>query len=278
MLPHILIPILAVAALFAIFLGPSVAEISAQEEQQQPREPFNMGLHREMSTLTEAQSPKIVEGNVLFTFQGDSSTRYVAAAFEHEDFSELHTYQVLRNETTDPENPNETIETKVFALAYPVPEDLERLEYRIVADGLWQTDPTNPEVERGAHGVRLSTFSLPERSPTETEIPRVSESGEVEFIFEADAGEGVETIRGQRFDLSSERGLNVSVAGSFNNWDPYMHSLEETQEGVYRLKIRVPRGRHTYYFVVNGRRVVDPENPERSRHRDGFAVSSFVVP
>ncbi len=273
-------PILAVSLLFAVFSGPGAVVVSAQQQQQQEQSEgfFDVGLHREMSTLTEAQSPKALSGHVLLTFEGDSSTRYVAAAFEHEDFSELHTYRIVRNEMPDPDDPSETVQTKVFVLDYPIPEDLERLEYRIVVDGLWQTDPTNPDVERGANGVRMSTFSLPERSPTDDEIPRVRESGEVEFIFEPDLREGIETVDGRRFNLSSERGLNVSVAGSFNNWDPYMHELKEAEDGVYRLKIRVPRGQHTYYLVVDGRRIVDPENPERSRHRDGFAVSSFVVP
>jgi hypothetical protein len=245
-----------------------------------------MTLHRRMSTLTEPQSPTVIADRVLFTFggsaratpAGEPPARYVAAAFAHEDFAQRHAYRIVRNETSDPDNPNETIETRVFALAYRIPPDLERLEYRIVVDGLWRTDPTNPNTTRDENGVLLSVFELPERPAAEAGVPRVYQDGRVEFIFEPEVGAGLQTIRDVMTEVGTEEGLNVYVAGSFNNWNPFMHRLRETETGVYRVTIPVPPGRHHYYLVINGQRILDPENGTRTRHRDGFQVCSFTVP
>ena len=291
-----------------VFAAGAAESVQAQEEQ------FNQSLHRRISTLTHGQPPEMVDGHVLLTYDGQPSggrrarnangpagtgttaagptataagtdrrpavsrARYVAVAFAHEQFARLHPYRIVRSTVQDPENPNETMDTRVFALAYSPPEDLERLEYRIVVDGLWQTDPMNPNTVLDANGVPRSVFELPDRPQTALGVPRVFEDGRVEFIFEPGAGDTVETIRDVMIDLGTNEGLRVSVAGSFNNWDPFMHRLRETEPGVYRLTLRVPPGRHHYYLVVDGRRILDPENDTRTRHRGGFRVCSFTVP
>jgi hypothetical protein len=246
--------------------------LQAQEEQ------FSMSLHQRISSLTSAEEPQVVDGRVLLTFNGPTSARYVAAAFSHENFTRLHPYSLVRNEIRAPGDTDRRATSRVFALAYPIPEDVDTLEYRIVVDGLWQTDPANPRTTPGENGVLLSAFALPERPVVPASTPRVLDSGRVEFVFEPEPGLGIRTIRDQLVDLPTGRGLAVYVAGSFNNWNPFMHRMRETEPGVYRLSIPVPPGRHHYYFVVDGRRVLDPANEDRTRHADGFRVCSFRAP
>lgn len=259
--------------LLACILALSLATAAGAQEEQ-----FSMSLHQRISSLTSAEAPQVVDGRVLFTFDGPTRARYVAAAFAHESFTELHPYRLVRNEMRAPDDPNRRVTTRVFALAYPIPDDVETLEYRIVVDGLWRTDPANPRTVRGENGVALSAFSLPERPPVPASTPRVRESGRVEFVFEPQPEVGMRTIRDRLVDLPTGEGLTVAVAGTFNNWDPFVHRLRETEPGVYRLNIPVPPGRHHYYLVVNGRRILDPANDDRTRHADGFRVCSFTVP
>ncbi|MFO7782730.1 MAG: hypothetical protein R6W94_14020 [Spirochaetia bacterium] len=264
--------VLLTLLLFGATVGFGPASLSAQQEQ------FNLNIHRRVSGLTSSGPPEVIDGHVLLTFDGETDVRYVAAAFAHEDFARLHTFNLVRNTVQNPDDPNDTATARVFALAYPIPEDAEQLEYRIIVDGLWRTDPTNPQTVRDPNGVTLSVFELPERPPASIETPRIGDGGRVEFIFAPDPGAGLQSIGGQIFDLPDVRGLSVYVAGDFNNWDPFMHRLRETEPGVYRLSIPVSPGRHHYYLVVEGRRVLDPRNAERTRHADGFRVCSFTVP
>ena len=50
----------------------------------------------------------------------------------------------------------------------------------------------------------------------------------------------------------------VSVAGSFNEWSPEVAALTQVAPERWQLELPLPRGRHEYLFVVDGKWVADP--------------------
>lgn len=55
------------------------------------------------------------------------------------------------------------------------------------------------------------------------------------------------------FSLRAPSASSVSVAGSFNRWDPASHRLAGPDgEGRWTITILLPPGRHEYLFVING--------------------------
>ena len=65
------------------------------------------------------------------------------------------------------------------------------------------------------------------------------------------------------FEITTEPGSDVCVAGTFNNWDPAQYKLSvDPDSGVFRTRLALPPGRHEYKFVVNGVWCVDPNCPE----------------
>lgn len=70
-----------------------------------------------------------------------------------------------------------------------------------------------------------------------------------------------------RFYIRAEKGSRVSVAGTFNGWDPEKHILK-WRDGMYVLNILLEPGRYEYKFVVNGIWCIDPE-------RDAWASNDF---
>jgi 1,4-alpha-glucan branching enzyme len=66
-----------------------------------------------------------------------------------------------------------------------------------------------------------------------------------------------------RFEFRSDSGATVSVAGSFNGWDPERNPMKENSgSGLYVANLVLPKGRHEYKFVVNGDWQVDPNCSE----------------
>jgi 1,4-alpha-glucan branching enzyme len=66
-----------------------------------------------------------------------------------------------------------------------------------------------------------------------------------------------------RFELAAPTGSTVSVAGSFNNWDPQQHPMcDNPCEGIFAATVPLCRGRHEYKFVVNGEWCTDPKCSE----------------
>jgi hypothetical protein len=67
---------------------------------------------------------------------------------------------------------------------------------------------------------------------------------------------------GIEFTYTDPYAASVSLAGLFNNWSMNATPLTMDDEGVWRVVITLPPGKHEYKFVVNGSEwVADPENP-----------------
>jgi hypothetical protein len=104
----------------------------------------------------------------------------------------------------------------------------------------------------------------------------------VEFVFDRDVArrQELETIEGQRIRFSELADTSIYLAGSFNNFDPFMYRLRQSEEDASELTLTLtlPPGTHYYYFVLRGRRILDPLNPNRSVRTGERRVSRFSVP
>ena len=79
-----------------------------------------------------------------------------------------------------------------------------------------------------------------------------------------------------RFRLNAPRASQVSLSGSFNDWQPQaMH-----REGdAWVLDMKLKPGSHRYVFVLNGKRSLpDPEGGDAILGSDGEAQSVLVLP
>ena len=79
-----------------------------------------------------------------------------------------------------------------------------------------------------------------------------------------------------RFVLVAPDAKQVSLAGTFNQWDPQATPLVRAGEtGVWTATLTLPAGQHQYAFVVDGARwVPDPGAPAID---DGFGRRNSVL-
>ncbi len=206
---------------------------------------FDTDTHIILTNMTDASPPTISGRNVIFSYEPETIARHIGIAFRHEDYRIVHSFS--RNQHG------------VFVYVHRPPADIDSLTYRIVVDGLWMADPGNPRIAKDPTGVSLSFFPLDDIAEEPPVSPRITEQGEVEFFF-----------RG-------EEGMLVYVAGSFNHWDPFMYRLRETAPGVYRTRLRLPEGVHSYYYVINGDAKTDPLNQQVAVNLEGRRVSVLMV-
>ena len=208
--------------------------------------------------------PEIFENGVLFT--ASSSLRRMGISFAHEGYAKVHWFRQLMipRDSADLLLPNgkvnrnvePNIDSGIMFHIEPIPNNVRNMDYRLIINGLWTTDPMNPHSVTGPSGVVESRVNLPERPRNNQEAIR---PGTYSFSFRAAPGE------------------IVTVGGSFNNWDPFMYELRETSPGIYSLSLPLPPGSFQYLFYHRGEQVPDPANPVRLYTREGNIISEAVV-
>lgn len=207
----------------------------------------DLALHVFVKTLDRPLPPLVRDGWLVLSLGG--AHRFVGAAFEHEGFAVVHPFEIN--------------DRGIFVLAWPIPAEFgRRFAYRLDVDGAWMADPSNPR-RSGLDGGDLAVSVV--------ELPRIP--ADRPGVYKVLGPDG----RTARFLFKGPPGETVSVAGSFNNWDPFTHRLEESSPGVYELSLALPPGLNLYCFVWRGQFLPDPLNDDKASDRYDRVVSVLRV-
>ena len=76
------------------------------------------------------------------------------------------------------------------------------------------------------------------------------------------------------FEICTEPGRNVCMAGSFNNWQP-QELKDNGNTGKYTAIVALPAGRHEYKFIINNIWLHDSNNPNSVTNSFG-SLNSFI--
>ncbi|MDR0525429.1 MAG: glycogen-binding domain-containing protein [Spirochaetaceae bacterium] len=210
--------------------------------------------------ITEPGRPDMFEDGIIFT--ASSSYTRVGIAFAHEGFAQVHWFRKLVHPgEASPDKKEKSpiyIDSGLLFYVLTLPPEMRTVEYRMIINGLWTTDPLNPisriDPESGiAHSIVLVPGS-PQKDILLTPPPGC-------FVFR----------------YSGISGETITVAGNFNGWDPFMYELQETSPGRYALTLPLPSGTYQYVFFRWGERFPDPANRQRVYTKDGKIASVAVV-
>ncbi|MDR0785933.1 MAG: glycogen-binding domain-containing protein [Treponema sp.] len=215
--------------------------------------------------LTSAGQPEVFEDGVLWT--APSLYKRVGIAFAHEGFAKVYWFKKLMTPDDSPKPQKQEVrgvpsvaykDSGILFFTYTVPKGIDSLEYRLVIDGLWTADPVNPNKRINESGIIVSIAPLPPVKDEPAAAMEGAPSGGVVFSYKGRSGQ------------------SVYVAGSFNNWDPFMYELKENSPGSYGLTLYLPKGVYYYVFFVQGERVLDYNNFIKL-YRDGLSVNELEI-
>jgi len=214
--------------------------------------------HDLIAGISRAREPVVAGRYVVFTARGKA--RHAGIAFEHEKYRTIHTFQrlVRTDENNEPrkDDSGKPLETVLFYIA-EIPPQTAALHYRLVIDGLWTADPLNPDSYYDYdNGMTVSSTTV---EYYETFKTANVNKGQVRFACEASPGAA------------------ITVAGTFNNWDPFMYEMTETKAGWYELAMPLPAGTWYYAYFSGTEQIPDSLNPDRVYTKDGRVASVIEV-
>ena len=238
----------------------SFAPAAAQSSDWETYESVNALL-----SIREPGAPVIHENSVIFT--ADSSIRRIGVSFAYENFMNTYWFKLLLipNDRINPvmlpgeKEPSPHKDSGIQFYVHQVPEHIKDLEYRLVINGLWTVDPSNPQTIRDPlSGLSYSILKMPQRQNKHNPLKGLPDG--LLFVYNGPPGE------------------TVTVAGNFNSWDPFMYELKEGPAGAYSILLPLPPGTYQYVFFHRGQRHIDIANPKRVYARDGKAASEITIP
>lgn len=151
----------------------------------------------------------------------------------------------------------------IYFAIIPYNLDKKNIEYKLNVDGLWQDDPTNSSWVKNNYGEQISQLILPKN--IKKDLPRPSiESTE-------------NKIKNVTFYYENDSAQSVSFVCSFDNWSLYSHQMVKSKNGYWQLTLPFTRGFYSYFFFVDGEKVIDIDNPHQNYDALNGDVSSFSV-
>ena len=199
--------------------------------------------------IKEAKEPYITDGYIVFT--AVDNHRFTGIAFDFEDYRTIHTLERLVSYDYEG-NPLRTV---LFYIT-PVPKNSTGVEYRMIFDGLWTTDPLNPVKQFSFEsGTYVSKISYKNITPTVTE----KKNDKVLFVYDSDPNRV------------------VRLAGTFTNWDSFIYYMYETSPGHYELELPLPKGTYYYCFYEGLSPMLDQNNKEKVFTPEGRIASVITV-
>jgi len=237
----------------------SFSPLAAQSSDWETYEAVNVLLG-----IQKPGAPVIHENLVIFTAASD--IRRIGVSFAHEKFITIYWFKqlLIPNDRINPvmlpgeKEPSPHKDSGIQFFVYQVPERISELEYRLVINGLWTTDPENSQTVRDpSSGLSYSVIKMPHRILKPNPLNGMPDG--LLFAFNAPSGE------------------SVTVAGNFNSWDPFMYEMKEGPKGTYSILLPLPPGTYQYVFFHRGQRHVDINNPNRIYAKDGKIASVITV-
>lgn len=207
-------------------------------------------------------APHIYDDAVVFT--APSSYRRLGISFAYESYSRVYWF----NKLLIPRDPAELGAVKknkidpnrdsgILFHVQVIPDGLKEMDYRLIIDGLWTVDPLNSRSITSPLGIQQSRVSVPSN-------PRPFSS------YDAPPGS-------LAFSYNAPPGETITVAGSFNSWDPFMYEMREISPGSYNLTLALPPGTYQYVFFCRGERLLDPHNPAMVYTKEGRIASQAQI-
>jgi len=215
----------------------AVTEFTLQglEKAGQPKE------YTVMRIAPERHGATVVEKGVLFTYSG----RKVKKAKIAGDFTGWKTAMLTRGRN---------------GIWYYFLGEYDRkptVRYKFNIDGIWTSDPRNPEREDDGNGSYVSIAHTASHGESNQVTFRILPDGYIEF---------------RHYDA---RASYIAIAGDFNSWNPEHDIMTRGEDNIWRLRKRLAKGTHRYKFVIDGEWHVDVYNIESSS--DGVGGIASVI-
>lgn len=194
--------------------------------------------------VREITKPRVYKNGILFTYAGNKGDS-VAFGSDFTGWDDPRSMYVN--------------DLGIYYLFLPVEVKAGTYKYRFKVNGLWLNDPLQSLRVQDPFGSPITALVLEEHIEKMLDSPKVLPDGRLLFFLKDDGYE------------------SVAFVGTVNKWDPYSLYME-LENGYWRITLSAEAGKQLYRFRVDGKEILDPENPIRKITPFGGEASWYALP
>lgn len=79
------------------------------------------------------------------------------------------------------------------------------------------------------------------------------------------------------FSITLPDAQSVALSGDFNAWSTSSHPMRKNAKGQWSKVVHLAPGRYEYKFMVDGKWITDPKNPQVAKNPFGTVNNILVV-
>jgi hypothetical protein len=144
-----------------------------------------------------------------------------------------------------------------------VDSSVKSFKYRININGYWEDDIYNNNTEDDMFGTKLFIINMPDENKYYDKLP---------YIENTDS-----RIKTVTFKYYNPNAYEVNFVCSIDNWSEYSYPMTKDQYGWWTYKKSFTRGKYFYYFLVDGKKNTDINNPNKVWDKKNKFLSFFVI-
>jgi hypothetical protein len=192
--------------------------------------------------------PRFIENGVLFTLPETNDT----IAFLRTNIDNWQKNYYFKSSLYD-----------VLYAFVPYTTNIKTIKYKININGHWTSDPNNTEYSLDDLGINLSTIMTPDKEMYYEEMPIIENTKDI--------------VKKTTFKYYNPGAKEVNFVCSIDNWNHYSHPMKKNNNGFWEITKYYTSGTYLYYFLVDGEKNIDVENPNKFWNKKNGQVSYFVI-
>jgi len=190
------------------------------------------------------QSPLVLQDTILFFYRGKAKSVILAG-----DFNNWQDNLYM-----------EESQSNLWIISWTNRLPVGKYKYRLKVDGFWIADPNNPSYIFDPGREKISLLTITNVFTPNKKFPFWISNNY--YLF-------------RHYSTNAKI---VSIAGDFNNWNPYSHQMTYKGAGIFEIIFKLdPKRYYLYSFIQDGIWTFDRNNKKQFRNGQNRPVSGFYA-
>jgi hypothetical protein len=151
----------------------------------------------------------------------------------------------------------------IYYLVLPYDLSKKQILYKLNIGGYYDRDPNNKDFIEDKYGTELSVVNVPKEIVYYQNMPIIDKIDE--------------RTSAVSFKYYNPKASEVNFVTSLDKWSQFSNEMHLNDGGYWEITMNFRNGQYGYYFLVDGKKITDIQNPKKMWDESAGNVSYFDI-